>query len=307
MNPTPSEIGMPTLLLCEDSAHPGRARGAQRVGCSTTTRPAESAPATKLAMGAALPAGCALGRPVVAGQAAEHVPTDSASLFRMAMRYVEWDDYQGLMEMARCGLAGAFDERSRCAFACDLKPGVNATIAGAPMGCGRHWLDVRNANLLQYAACIGAFRAASALIVSCPALLTTKCTVVLNSEASEFSEAGAEVALRSIKMGAADLVRFFCDLYTTPDACDEPAEEGVVVTGEMFRTALPVFELGEANPASLPYMTLPSVAERVKAAGVDPEQCLVSFLTAACAHLEDAASIAGGYTSESNGTPMDWE
>ena len=249
--------------------------------------PATARPAHVLAhapaLGIQLAAGCYIGTPVVAGIAVDRVPTDSKTLFQMAMRYVEWDDYQGLIEMARAGLAGMFDERRRCGFACDLKPGVSALFAGSVLSDVPHWLDVRNANLLHYAACIGAFNAASALLVICPDLLTAPCTVACFCDGNS--------TRRTVKWGATDLLRFFCDLYSTSGGGGEPLEEGVVVTGDMYRMALPVFELAELEPRRLPYLHLPTMHERIETAGFEAEVVLLALLSATRKDLDEKPMI----------------
>lgn len=222
-----------------------------------------------------------MGIPVMAGTPAMSISADRRSLFQLAMHYVELDDYHGLMELARCGLDHSFDEQRRCGFTCNLKPGASATFAGLPIPSESHWLDIRGANLLHYATCIGAFRAASALIVICPQLLSSQCAVVL------CSGSGA-AACKAVKWGAGELARFFCNLYSAEDTAPGSPDAAVVTeTGELYRQALPVLALGERNHTSLPYLALPTVFHRVKAAGHYPAPVLAAFINAAAAEEEE--------------------
>ena len=59
-----------------------------------------------VALGAAVPKGCAVGIPVVAGMAARALP-EGKGLLSVAMGFVQCDDYHGLMELARRGRADA--------------------------------------------------------------------------------------------------------------------------------------------------------------------------------------------------------
>ena len=155
-----------------------------------------------------------------------------------------------------------------------------------PIPSDSYWLDIRSANLLHYATCIGAFRAASALLVICPRLLTSQCAVTLCSEACP--------ACSAVKWGAAELARFFCTLYSTEDTAPGSPDAAVVTeTGELYRQALPVLALGERHPASLPYLALPSVYHRIKNAGHHPAPVLAAFIAAAAAEEEQEQEQEG--------------
>lgn len=221
--------------------------------------------------------GCYVGTPIFSGTPAVALPTDRKALFQLAMRCVECDDYHCIFELARVGLHEAFDERRRCGFICNLKPGVRVNFAGAPIPPGHHWLNVKSANLLQYATFIGAFRAALALLVICPTHLKTQCEVTLCSELSDKDPAW------TVKWGAAELARFLCSLYSLEAAArnGQEVQSEVIGIGEMFCHALCVYEIGEARPASLPFLALPTTSDRIKAAGADPALALAAVCAAA--------------------------
>ena len=154
---------------------------------------------------------CAVGIPVVPGVPATPLPENGKGLFQVAMRFVERNDYHGLMELARCGISKVFDERRRCVFACDLKPSACMSFEGTEVPPIPQCLDVRSASLLHYAVCMGAFDAAAALVVICPGFLQTRCNVLLSSKESS----------KAVRWGTADLIRFFCRLYSTAETSSD--------------------------------------------------------------------------------------
>ena len=221
---------------------------------------------------------CAVGIPVVPGVPATPMPENFKGLFQVAMRFVERNDYHGLMELGRCGFSKAFDERRRCVFVCDLKPGACMSFEGTAVPAMPQCLDVRSASLLHYAVCMGAFDAAAALVVMCPGFLQTRCNVLLSSKESS-------VAFR---WGPADLIRFFCRLYSTgetsPDELHD-AETDIVETRDFFSKALPIFEMGEEDPLRLPFLALPDMTARIAAAGFASQPIIAAFCAASNASL----------------------
>jgi len=206
--------------------------------------------------------GCAVGIPVCAGFAAMQLP-EGKNLLPIAMNFVQADDYHGIMELARVGAADAMTEKRRCGFALALKP-EGGVMSDLPVS-----LRVRGANLLHYAVCIGSFRAAAALLVVNPALLKGTCLV-------ETSDGTSGAPVREEVWCAAELARLFCVLYEGGDGDDE-----VLATSLLFEQALKVLELGTDCPEQLPFVTLPTVLERVAAAGWDAEAVVQAFFTAA--------------------------
>ncbi len=203
----------------------------------------------------ALPKGCAAGIPVFASFPAKPLPAVN-SLPSVAMGFVQRDDYHALMELARCGHDQALKEKRRCAFALALKPD------GCPSNNLPSTLKVRSANLLHYAVCIGSFHAAAALIVINPELIKGSCIVSVNGAEESWSPA--------------ELARLFCVLYEGGENDDE-----VRATSAMFERALKVLELGERDPAQLPFVCLPTLHERMHAAGWNPENAVSAFFAAA--------------------------
>ena len=215
-------------------------------------------------------AGCAVGIPVAAGVPAVALPEGKA-LFHVAMSFVEADDLHGVFEMARRGVQ-AVDFKRKCGFAVALRPEVGAFGESLP-----RQLRVRGASLLHYAICIGSFRAAAALLVACPEMLQGMCSVTVTDGGGETPSLLEEL------WGAAELARIFCVLY---------AEEGdaeVSATSAMYNQALEVLELGEKDAAALPFLGLPTSAQRVAAAGSDSDVVLAAMFA--------AVDIANGVTS----------
>ena len=215
--------------------------------------------------------GCVIGIPVVTGVPAQLlIPSDG---FRASMRFIEADDYRGLMMLALGGPGQIFDEHRRCAFSCDLNPGNAQDMPKC--------LDVRHATLLQYAVCMGAFRAAAALIIICPGYLLQTCYVFLSSTGST----------KIVQWSTTDLIHLFCRLYCADEgALEAPLEEDpdVVDAREHFSRALAIFEMAEARPSSIPFLGLPTLAERVATAGFDPEPVIAALSAASQASLVSA-------------------
>jgi hypothetical protein len=204
-----------------------------------------------------LPKGCAVGVPVSASFAARPLP-EGKEILSVALNFVQRDDYHALLELARRGYQHALSGKRRCGFSLSLKP------EGCAVNDLPHTLKVRGANLLHYAVCIGSFRAAAALILVSPELLTGTCVV-----SNEHEEVWT----------ATELARLFCVLY---DSADSPASTSdISQTSVMFELAVKVLELSETETSKLPFVALPTVEERIAAAGCDADAALAAFFEAA--------------------------
>jgi hypothetical protein len=253
------------LSMDLDSAEhaPASCHGDKAADYACASRRPETAPylaAPVLAAGTPLPKGCAVGIPVYAGIPAVALPVGKG-FFRVAMTFVETDDYHSLVELARCG-KGSVDFKRKCGFTVAMRPEVGSMGESFPSQ-----LKVRSANLLHYAICIGSFRAATALLVLCPELLLGQCTVSMNS--AEQGEDDTEL------WGSSELARIFCVLYA------EQNEAEVSATGARYNKALQVLELGEHSLSSLPFLGLPTAAERIAAAGCDADTAIAALFGAA--------------------------
>ena len=237
--------------------------GSERAPASSWEVPLAAPPAVAVAVSVPLqlPQGCAVGIPVAAGFAAMQLP-EGRNLLPVAMNFVQADDYHGILELARCGAAHAMAEKRKCGFALALKP-EDGAMSDLPVS-----LRVSNANLLHYAVCIGSFHAATALMVVNPELLRGTCRVVTNDGTSDNP-------LHEEVWCAAELARLFCVLYEGGNGDDE-----VLATRLLFEQALQVLELGNECPEQLPFINLPTVHERLAAAGCDPEAAVQAFFAA---------------------------
>ena len=220
-------------------------------------------------------------------QPADLPERESALDFDWAIREVEANEYHCLVAVAQAGLSASFDERQLCVFACDLKSGAheasNSAQAPARQGLFPQSMRVRNANLVHYAVSLGFFRAAAALLVICPAFLQMRCTVTL---------VWSSVSTTEAQWSPSDLVRFFATLYSvehnTPDASEQARLQ---LTRDQYSAWLPVFELGEASLASLPFLALPTVTERIAAAGLEPDCVVQAFMLAAKRKQEQPSAL----------------
>lgn len=218
-----------------------------------------------------LPAGCVMGVPVVTGTPAVALPTGK-ELFKVAMSFVEWDDYHGILELVRRG-GNAIDLNRKCGFSVALRPEAGSVGDEFP-----HQLRVSGASLLHYAICIGSFRAATALLIVSPALLRSTCKVLSEQDAHRASGEW---------WTASEVARIFCVLYSeNGDDC----QEDVNSTATMYNSALPVLEQGEQDPAKLPFLHLPNAGQRIVAAGCDCDAAMAALFTAAGQHADTAMS-----------------
>ena len=228
--------------------------------------------------------------------------------FDWAMREVEANEYHCLVGVAQAGLSESFDERQLCVFSCDLKSGAReaGNSAQAPARLGENEvgnsaqaparqdgqnlfpqsLRMRNANLVHYAVSLGSFRAAAALLVICPAFLQMRCTVTI---------VWSRVSTTEAQWSSSDLVRLFATLYSVEHSPQDASEQAnVQLARDQYTVLLPVLEQGEANLASLPFLALPTVNERIAAAGFEPDRVVQAFvLSAQCSRQAQPSALNG--------------
>jgi len=204
-----------------------------------------------------LPKGCAVGVPVSASFAAKPLP-EGKDILPVVLDVVQRDDYHALLELARRGYQHAMSGKRRLGFSLSLKP------EGRAANDLPHALKVRGANLLQYAVCMCSFRAAAALIIVSPELL--KGTCVVSNEREEV-------------WSATELARLLCVLYDSVDSSVPTSD--ISQTSVMFELAVKILELSETDSSKLPFVALPTVEERIAAAGCDADHALAAFCEAA--------------------------
>ena len=231
---------------------------AKTVSTECSVRPARAftgeREAREVAVG--LPAGCAVGTPFVAGTPATEMPVGKG-LLSVAMEFVQNDDYHGLMELARCGQDEVFEQKRRCGFSMTLMP-ESGSAKSLPTS-----LRVQGASMLHYAVCIGSFRAAAALLIVNPSLLRGTCKVTMHRAEEE-------------SWDALELASLFCELYDGSEADCE-----IQATRQMYEQSFRILELGLALPKRMPFLNLPTVQERVAAAGPFAEDALEALIEAA--------------------------
>ena len=241
---------------CEAHKCPAEGDAGQREATS------RRAPFVREGGGHALPAGCARGEPVVTGVPSVALPAGGTELFNVLMSFVVRDDYYAVLELARRG-GDSIGATHKCGFTVALRPEQGSSIAAS---CPEQ-LCVSDANLLHYAICINAFRAAIALLVVCPSVLHARCKVVATNPATQ----------KKVEefWGVSDLARIFCLLY------DERGNSDVSATAAVYNQALPLLEIGEQDLNNLPFLTLPSKMQRIQAAGCDAQATVDIFVAAA--------------------------
>jgi hypothetical protein len=203
-----------------------------------------------------VPKGCAVGVPVSASFAASALP-EGKEMSSVALSFVQRDDYHALLELARRGYQHALSGKKRCGFSLSLKP--ESCACDLP-----HTFKVRGANLLHFAVCIGSFRAAAALIIVSPELLKGTCVV------------GSE---REVVWTAKDLARLFSVLNDSANTTVPRSD--ISEMSLMFQHVVNVLKLSETDSSKLPFVDLPTVEERIAAAGCDADPALAAFLEAA--------------------------
>ena len=200
-----------------------------------------------------MPPGCCVGVPVVLGTPLFSLPTGK-ELFHVVMSFVVRDDYHGIIELARRGGTDV-DFKRKCGFTVAL----SAEALGVAESFPRQ-LCVSDANLLHYAICVSSFRAALALLIACPSLLQHRCIV-----------AGKQLDARG--WAASELARLFCSVY-------QDGDRQVIQTAMLYAMSCPLLEIGEKDRKHLPFLALPTISERVAAAGPDGEAAIKAFLAA---------------------------
>ena len=231
-------------------------------------RPARAfAPEAEQTPACGLPAGCAVGVPFAAGRPVTEVP-EGKGLFSFAMNLVQDDDYHGLLELARCGRADVLGRKRRCGFAMTLMPEGSAATT-LPTA-----LRVHGGSMLHYAVCIGTFRAAAALLIINPSLLHDTCKVCVGSNGG-----------KEQTWDALELAHVFCELYSGNDSDDE-----IRSMREMYEKCYRILELGLMLPKKMPFLNLPTVEERVAAAGPFAERAMGKL-------IEAADRVSGGRSS----------
>ena len=205
-----------------------------------------------------LPANCAVGIPVFASFAAKALP-EGRALFQLSLKFAEADDFHALIELAR-NATTPFEVKKRVGFSVMLRPLTDSVGETFPRK-----LKVRGANLLHYAICIGAFNAAAALLVICPEYLQGTCNVAECRADEDGIDDGQS-------WGCSKLANIFCVLYGRDDGGAD-----IAATGTKYRSARDVLQMGEQDPASLPFLGLPIAAQRVAAAAGVPDTVVTAL------------------------------
>lgn len=212
----------------------------------TDNEPATSHPVAQSAQSSEeLPPGTVMGTPPVRGRPAFPLQMEAHEIAAAVVRGVKANNYPFLRQMLMLGWVST-EATGMYEFSIVILRG----------GTHCETVPVRAASMLHYAICCSSFECAAALLIAQPSLVESRCYI---------GAAGVE-------MSTTDLASFLCGLY-----CQHEPE-----TDEVYRTICAVLCEARSNPAALPFLTLPSAAERLTAAGPDGE-AVVAALTLAVA------------------------
>lgn len=157
----------------------------------------------------ALPPGCERGEVVVAGIAAAALPDTASGRFKVFTRFVEGDDFDGILELTRSSGSTVALER-KFSFGIELTSGQNNMIGSSDS----HYMEVTDGNLLHYALCVGKFDAVVALLVVCPGFLSDRCQVSILRNVVCCASGTTVSTVHSAKMWTAlELIIFFRNMY----------------------------------------------------------------------------------------------
>ena len=241
-------LGAITITLQEDTA---------------SEQPAATAPHQQLHGAASLPAGCCIGTPIVTASIATVFPVGD-ELVKILPELVRRDDFNTVMELVRNGHSSVF-ERRRCSFRLSLMPEREKKLE----------LFIRDANMLQYAISINAFRVAASLILVSPAMLSHRCCV------QDSDDLPAHYYQRAPEEGwrASDLVHLLYDLYHVgAETCPDVRASLVVLTH-----TLTVLLMVDHFPYNAPFIHLPTAKQRFAAANWNIDRIVHALLHGASA------------------------
>ena len=230
-----------------------------------------------------LPAGCAVGCPVVRGTQAVLLPETRKDLFKVLMAFVDDNDFAAVLELARRG-GEAVDLQRKCTFSVSLRPDTCTADLGDD--CPDE-LCVTHANILHYALCICAFHAAAALLVVCPELLRGKCNVsmIRNERPTPQARPTSRTELWAKAWYPSDIASFFSGLYSEAGPSPAGDEEQVDETREKYNIALVMLELFERDAEHMLLLGRGTQAERIASAGCDPDTFMLKLLARASLFL----------------------
>jgi len=235
---------------CEEASRSSDALGASGNGSSPGSR------------------GPAMGYPIVRGSCVVALPADDEGLFQFAMHLVLNDDYHGLMELARRGRADVLVTQ-RCGFTLHCLSSENKSASS------QQALRLRGATILHYAVCVRSLRAASALLVIAPHLASQSCRV----EPAQGAANGFPVKK---VWTTQDLLLLLCSVYAGGGQVNASAEveKEIMEAYIMFNLAHAVLNGIACAPMQLPFVNLPTVQERVAAAGCDADRVIAALADA---------------------------
>jgi hypothetical protein len=164
-------------------------------------------------------AGCVRGEIFERGTVSMQLPDTEADLFVKLIRHVEEDDFHGILEFARRACM-TFDMllKRTCAFIVDLQENDQESSCTDTA----HAMDVKNANVLQYAMSLSKMKAAASLVVVAPELLRQQCHVsMIQYVSTSTKHNGVTIVtihtkqLCAMTWSVLDISSFFCELYDT--------------------------------------------------------------------------------------------
>ena len=181
-----------------------------------------------------------MGIPVVRGRPAFPLQLESHEIVATVLRGVKANNYPFLRQMLLLGWASPATT-GMCQFSFSIQIG----------GTHPETFAFRGASMLHYALCCSSFEVAAALLIAQPSLVDARCFIAIGAA--------------DVEMSTTDLASFLCGLYGQHDT---------------YRTICAVLCAARTNPAALPFLGLPSDAERLTAAGPDGEAVVKALSSA---------------------------
>ena len=181
-----------------------------------------------------------MGIPVVRGRPAFLLQLEAHEIVAAMLQGVKTNNFPFLRQMLMLGWASTATTEMS-QFSFSIRVG----------GTHSETFAFRGASMLHYAICCSSFEVAAALLIAQPSLVDSRCCIAIGAA--------------DVEMSTTDLASFLCGLCGQHDT---------------YLTISAVLCAARINPAALPFLGLPSAAERLTAAGPDGEAVVKALSSA---------------------------
>jgi hypothetical protein len=226
--PLESEAAMNQPAMVEDNAHHDHAAQQQEQPRSTTDVTGE------------LPAGCVMGMVIPRGTPVQLVDDESRTRDTAILRSIQADNYKFISHMIAAGWEPTSPKS--CGFVITMLEHEQKEV----------W-EVTGATPLHYAICCGRLQSATALLVAFPQYAQMRCEIKRQSQSTSPTLGHDQVSHWSVL----DLAVHFMRVFQSKNHVRAEAYE---------KASLVLMQLNQ-DKSQLPFVSLPTAGERLRAAG----------------------------------------